>query len=108
MSRKWHMLLWLLAGLTAITLAMLTVRLAARARNQTLVNMTVYVADRSGAIGLLERPDAASPVVAALVRGSAVTVLEVNTQQGQTWVRIQKANTVPGWVPLKAVTRDPP
>lgn len=108
MLRKWQKWLWLLAGVVAVALVVMTVRLATRSRNLALVNQTVYLAEQRGAVGLREGPDPASPVVAALVRGSAVTILEVTIERGQTWILVQKANTVPGWIPLEAVTRDPP
>jgi uncharacterized protein YgiM (DUF1202 family) len=108
MSGKIRTLLWVLAGVVAVVLAVATFRLAARARGQNILSQTVYVTAQRGAVGLRTEPDEDAPVVAALVRGSAVTIIEVSTQGTQTWYRIQKGSMKPGWVPADFVSRNPP
>ncbi len=108
MSKRTLTTLWIVTGLVALVLAALTIRLAARARNQIVVNSTVYLVGEGVSVGLHEGPDPASPIIAVLVRGSAVTVLDFATEGGQMWYYIQKEAMTPGWVPAEHVRRSSP
>jgi hypothetical protein len=107
-SKKTLTILWIITGLVALVLALVTVRLAARATSQAVFGSSAYLAGRSNTIRLRESPDPASPVTAILVRGSAVTILDTTVEGGQTWYLIQKDNMTPGWIPAEFMSQDPP
>lgn len=108
MSKKTLRVLWLLTAAMALILVVATLRLADRARGQAVLGSTVYLDGRARTIQLRDAPGESSGVVAALVRGSAVTVLASVTHKGQTWYRVQKADMTPGWIPGGVVRLDPP
>jgi len=95
--------LWLLTAIVAVALLAATITLAARDRSYRILNSTVYLTNREPTIRLHQGPDGESPVVAALVRGSAVTVLDTSSGAGQIWYRVQKGEMTPGWVPAGQV-----
>ncbi|MGD8625801.1 MAG: SH3 domain-containing protein [Anaerolineae bacterium] len=107
-SKKTLTILWIVTGLVALVLALVTVRLAARATSQAVFGSTAYLAGRRNAIRLRESPDAAAPVTAILVRGSAVTILDTTVEGEQPWYLIQKGDTTPGWVSGEFLSQDPP
>jgi hypothetical protein len=107
-SKKTLTILWIITGLVALVLAFATVRLATRAKSQALFGSTGYLAGRRNTINVRESPDAASPVVAVLVRGSAVTILDSRVEGGQTWYLIQKDKMTPGWISAEFISQDPP
>jgi uncharacterized protein YgiM (DUF1202 family) len=107
-SKKSLYTLWILAAIVAVALLAATLALAARARTYQILNDTVYLTSREVAVRLHQGPDAGSPVVAALVPGSAVTVLDVSSGDGQTWYHVQKGGMTPGWVPADHVRLNPP
>jgi len=92
-----------LTAIVAAALLAATLTLAARARTYRILSGTVYLTSGEPVIYLRQGPDGESPVAAALVRGSAVTVLDVASQEGQTWYRVQKGEMTPGWVPADQV-----
>lgn len=99
MSKRRLYTLWLLTAIAAVALLAATLTLATRARTYRILNSTVYLNSRELTVYLHQGPDGESPVVAALVRGSAVTVLDVSSGEGQIWYRVQKGEMTPGWVP---------
>lgn len=101
-------MLWILTAVVVVTLVMATVALAARARSYRILNSTVYLSSNGPSVGLHAGPDLSSPVVAALVRGSPVTVLAVAEAAGQTWYRVQKGEMKPGWVSADTIRLSPP
>lgn len=108
MSKKTLRVLWLLTAALALVLVFATLRLADRARAKAVLGSTVVLDGRARTIQLRDAPGESSQVVAALVRGSAVTVLASVTHEGQMWYRVQKADMTPGWVPGELVRLDPP
>jgi hypothetical protein len=107
-SRKTLYVLWIVTSIVALLLTAATLRLAARERSQALLRQTVYLTGGGSVVGLHQEPDRASPVVAALARGSEVTVLNLNTEGGESWYRVQKRDMTPGWVPRAWIRLDPP
>ena len=103
MSKRRLYTLWLLTAMVAVALLVATITLADRARTYRILNGTVYLTGRENTVHLRQEPDGESPVVAAFVRGSAVTVLEVSSGEGQTWYLVQKGEMTPGWVPADQV-----
>jgi len=101
-------ILWVVTVLVAVFLLVATLRLAARARSQSILGQTVYLIGRGSAAKLYQEPDPGSPVVAALVHGSTVVILDQVNRDGETWVLVRKSNTTPGWIPADTVSRDPP
>jgi hypothetical protein len=107
-STRIEKVLWVLAGIAALLLLTATVQLVARTRSQGIVGETVYLVGQTGAIRLHESPAQDSKVIAALVRGSPVTVLGLSQEEGQAWYLVQKGEMTPGWVPAYEVTRETP
>jgi hypothetical protein len=107
-SRRTLTILWIITGLVALLLAAATLRLAARSRSQALLGRKVYLTGRSSGVQLHQEPDLDSPIVAVLVRGSTVTVLDSVARGDQTWYRVQKADMTPGWVPDERISTNPP
>lgn len=108
MSKRTLVVMWIVtlvvvAGLTAATAA-----LSARSRTYRILNDTVFLTSGAVSVHLRERPDPAAPVVAGLVRGSAVTVLDFAQVNGQTWYLVQKETMVPGWIPAEQIRLNPP
>ena len=103
MSKRRLYTLWLLTVIVAAALLAATITLSARARSYRILNSTVYLTSKELVIHLHQGPDGESPVVAALARGSAVTVLDVSGGEGQIWYRVQKGEMTPGWVPADQV-----
>jgi hypothetical protein len=101
-------MLWIITGLVALVLAFATVRLAARAKSQAVFGSTVYLTGRRSTIKLHEVPDPSSPVAAALVRGSAVIILDFAIGEEQTWYLVQKGDMTPGWVSAEYISQNPP
>ena len=101
-KRRWYVL-WLLTAIVAVALLAATIALADKARTYQILQGTVYLTSRERTVHLRQGPDWESPVVAAFVRGSAVTVLEVSSGEGQTWYLVQKGEMTPGWVPADQV-----
>jgi len=95
--------LWFLTAIVAVALLAATIALADRARTGQILNSTVYLTGSENTVHLRQGPDSESPVVAGFVRGSAVTVLEVSSQQDQIWYRVQKGDMTPGWIPADQV-----
>jgi 2-methylcitrate dehydratase PrpD len=107
-SRRALASLWIITVLLAVILTGATLRLATKARTQTILSETVYLTGGSSSIQLHAEADRASPAVAALVRGSAVTVIDFTDEGGQTWYLVQKANMTPGWVHSEHISLDQP
>jgi uncharacterized protein YgiM (DUF1202 family) len=95
--------LWLLTVIVAVGLLAATITLAARTRSYRILNSTVYLTSKELVVHLHQGPDGESPVVAALARGSAVTVLDLARGEGQIWYRVQKGEMAPGWIPAGQV-----
>ena len=108
MSKRTLVVAWMLTLLVAAGLTVATAALVVRSRNYRILNDTVYLTSSEISVHLHERPDAASPVIASLVRGSAVAVLDVSEADGQTWYLVQKQTMVPGWVPAEQIQLAPP
>lgn len=100
--------LWMLTAVVAVTLVLATVALTDRARSHRILNSTVYLNSSNPSVGLHAAPTLSSPVVAALVRGSPVTVLAVAEAAGQTWYQVQKGEMKPGWVSADTIRLSPP
>lgn len=98
MSRRTLTTLWIITGLVALALLAATIGLARRASTQAVVNSTVYLTSGSVSVGLHEQPNQESPVIAVLVRDSAVTVMAIANEGGRTWYYVQKGTMTPGWV----------
>jgi uncharacterized protein YgiM (DUF1202 family) len=107
-SKRRLVTLWLLTVIVAVALLAATMTLAARARTYRILESTVYLTGRELTVHLRQEPDGESPEVAALVRGSAVTVLDVSSGEGQIWYRVQKGEMTPGWIPADQVRLRPP
>lgn len=101
-------MLWVITGLVIVILTIATIRLAAESRNQTIPSETAYLTGRSTSIQLHAEPDFSSPAVAALVRGSAVTVINSVREGSETWYLVQKAKMTPGWIRSEHIRQDPP
>jgi uncharacterized protein YgiM (DUF1202 family) len=95
--------LWLLTVIVAVALLAATIALADRARTYQILSGTVYLTGSENTVHLRQGPDWESPVVAAFMRGSAVTVLEVSRGEDQIWYRVQKGDMTPGWIPAEQV-----
>ena len=108
MSRKTRRILWAVTGLVALLLAIVTLRLATRTRSQAILGQPVYLTGRGSAAKLYQEPNTESLIVAALVRGSTVIVLDQESQDGETWYLVRKDAMTPGWIPASSVSRDPP
>ena len=108
MSKRRLYTLWFLTAIVAAALLAATITLAARARTYRILNSTVYLTSNELVVHLHEGPDGESPVVAALARGSAVTVLDLSSGEGQIWYRVQKGEMTPGWVPAGQVRLNQP
>jgi uncharacterized protein YgiM (DUF1202 family) len=87
----------------AVALLVATITLADRARTDQILNSTVYLTGSENTVHLRQGPDSESPVVAAFMRGSAVTVLEISGADDQIWYRVQKGDMTPGWIPADQV-----
>ena len=103
MSNRRLYTLWLLTVIVAVALLGATIALADRARTGQILNSTVYLAGSENTVHLRQGPNWESPLVAAFVRGSAVTVLEVSSGEDQLWYRVQKGDMTPGWIPADQV-----
>ena len=108
MSKKTRRILWAVTGIVALFLAVATLTLAARARSQAILGQSVYLTGRGSAAKLHQEPNPDSPVVAALVHGSTVIVLDQDSQDGQTWYLVRKDIMTPGWILASSVSLDPP
>lgn len=108
MSRRTLTTLWIITGLVALALLAATIGLARRARTRVVVSSTVYLTSGSITVGLHEEPNQESPVIAMLVRDSAVTVLAIADEGGQTWYYVQKGTMTPGWVPAQDIRINAP
>jgi uncharacterized protein YgiM (DUF1202 family) len=95
--------LWLVTVIVAVALFAATIALADRARSYRILSGTVYLTGSENTVHLRQGPDWESPVVAAFMRGSAVTVLEVFGGEDQIWYRVQKDDMTPGWIPADQV-----
>ena len=108
MSKRALVVVWIVTLAVAAGLAIATATLAARSRTYRILNDTVYLTSSGPSVKLHERPDPASPVIAGLARGSAVTVLDSAKANGQTWYLVQKMTMVPGWIPAEQIQLTPP
>lgn len=108
MSKKTRRILWAATGLVALVLAITTLRLAARTQSQAILGQPVVLTGRGSAAELYEEPSTDSLIVAALVRGSTVIVLDQDSRDGETWYLVRKGTMTPGWILASSVSRDPP
>jgi len=106
LSNRTIRILWVITGLVALILAFSTLRLVARTRSQAILGQPIVLTGRGSAAELHQEPDPDSPIVAALVRGSTVIVLDQDQHDGQTWYLIRKNNMTPGWIPASSVNID--
>jgi len=107
MSKKTLSTLWTITGLAAVVLLAATIGLATQARTQAILNSTVYLNRRSSLNVLHAQPDRFSRIIATLKRGTAVTVRDYVTKDGQTWYYIE-AKTASGWVEPEYVSLNSP
>jgi hypothetical protein len=105
-SKRTRRILWTITGLIALLLAGATWSLAARTRSQSILGQPIVLTGRGSAAELHQEPDPDSPIVAALVRGSTVVVLDQDNQDGQIWYLVRKGNMTPGWIPASSVSSE--
>ena len=108
MSRRTLGVLWAITGLVVVILTVATIGLAAESRNRAILSETVYLTGRSTSIQLHAEPYLSSPAVAALARGSAVTVVKSVREGSETWYLVQKAKMTPGWIRSEHIRQNPP
>ena len=108
MSKRTSRVLWAITGLIALVLAVATWSLAARTRSQAILGQPVVLTGRGSAVELHQEPDPDSPIIAALVRGSTVVVLDQDNQDGQIWYLVRKGTMTPGWIPASSISAESP
>lgn len=108
MPKRTLIVLWILTLVVAAGLTAATAALAARSRSYRILNDTVFLTSGEVSVHLHERADPDSPIVAGLVRGSAVTVLDLAKVDGRIWYLVQKGTMVPGWIPAEEIRLSPP
>jgi uncharacterized protein YgiM (DUF1202 family) len=107
MSKKTLSTLWIITGLVALVLLAATIGLASKARAKAILNSEVYLSRTNSLNVLRDQPDRFSRIIATLKRGTAVTVRDSVTRDGQTWYYVE-ARTASGWVEAEYVSREPP
>ena len=107
MSNKTLSTLWIITGLVAVVLMAATIGLASKARAKAILNSEVYLNRTSSLNVLYDQPDRFSRVIATFKRGTAVTVRDSVTREGQTWYRVE-ARTASGWVEAEYISSEPP
>jgi hypothetical protein len=107
-SGKTLRLLWVVTAVAIVLLAVLTWRLAVRARGQALLQQTVYLDGRQNSVSLYGEPDENSDVVAVVARGSGVRVVEIWNGATGSWYRVERGRMTSGWVPARQISVDRP
>jgi SH3-like domain-containing protein len=112
-SKKLFSRLWILTGLVALVLLIVTVSLASRALvlprtiSQADQTVTVYLTGGGRLFQLYEEPDRLARVRSVLEYGTAVDVVDSTEDRDQLWYYVE-VEEKKGWIPAESVSLEPP
>jgi len=98
---------WLVTGLVAVALAVVSIAFAVTAVGQAGLGVEVYLTNPTGLVQLHAAPSSFSTSIAILGDGAMAIVRQIRSIGDETWYLVE-AEAAAGWVNESRISTDPP